>query len=282
MTRLHLEVAAQPLAIVRLDPGAGLPAWLDWTARPIVSVSRTAAEMSIIFPEMLIPADIPGERGWQAISVRGPLDFALTGILLSLLAPLSKAGIGVFALSTFETDHVLVRAGDLASAIAVLRPHHDIAVEANTGPAYLYRRAAPEDAPMVRDLTRAAYAKWVPVVGTEPRPMTADYDHAVRTHVIDLVFRDGEPIALIEMIPAEDHLMIQNIAILPAHQGQGLGRSLLSHAEQTAVALGVKELRLYTNQRMITNIVLYERTGYRRTGEEHGAFGTAVHMSKRL
>ena len=61
------------------------------------------------------------------------------------------------------------------------------------------RRATPADAAAVRDLTRAAYAKWVPVLGREPKPMTADYDAAIRDQVVDMLHLDGELAALIEM-----------------------------------------------------------------------------------
>ncbi len=70
------------------------------------------------------------------------------------------------------------------------------------------RRAVPADAVTIRELTRAAYAKWVPIIGREPRPMMADYDVAVRDHLIDLFYVDDRLTALIETIPATDHLLI--------------------------------------------------------------------------
>lgn len=84
------------------------------------------------------------------------------------------------------------------------------------------RRATPADAAAVRDLTRAAYAKWVPVLGREPKPMTADYDAAVRDHVVDMLHLDEKLAALIEMRPEADHLLIVNVAVSPAHQGRGV------------------------------------------------------------
>ncbi len=70
------------------------------------------------------------------------------------------------------------------------------------------RRAGPADASAIRTLTRAAYAKWVPVIGREPKPMVADYDEAVRRHLIDLLYMGGALVALIEIIPGPDHLLI--------------------------------------------------------------------------
>ena len=145
------------------------------------------------------------------------------------------------------------------------------------------RRATIADAVNVRELTRAAYAKWVPILGREPRPMTADYDAALREHLVDLLRVDGEAVALIEMAPTADHLLIVNVAVVPAEQGRGHGRALMAHAEEVARSLKLSEVRLYTNALFAENLRLYSRLGYRVDREEqHPKFGVAVHMSKRL
>ena len=145
------------------------------------------------------------------------------------------------------------------------------------------RRATTADAVAVRELTRAAYAKWVPILGREPRPMTADYDAALRDHLVDLLRVDGEAVALIEMAPTADHLLIVNVAVVPAEQGRGHGRALMAHAEEVARSLNLREVRLYTNALFAENLRLYSRLGYRVDREEqHPQFGVAVHMSKRL
>ncbi len=144
------------------------------------------------------------------------------------------------------------------------------------------RPAAPADAAACRTLTRTAYAKWVPLIGREPRPMTADVEAALRNHRIDLLFRDGHLAALIETIPKPDHLLIENVAVLPSAQGQGLSRKLLAHAENLAKTLGHTETRLYTNKAFAENIRLYERCHYTIDREEPFINGIAVHMSKRL
>jgi GNAT superfamily N-acetyltransferase len=132
----------------------------------------------------------------------------------------------------------------------------------------------------IRSLTREAYGKWVPVIGREPKPMAADYAEAVRKHRIDLLYLHGELVALIEMIAATDHLLIENVAVRPALQGRGLGRRLLAHAEQVAGLLGCAEIRLYTNKLFAENVLLYQRLGYRIDREEALTGGVAVHMSK--
>ena len=144
------------------------------------------------------------------------------------------------------------------------------------------RRAGPDDAAAVRDLTRAAYAKWVPIVGREPRPMGADYDRAVREHRIDLVDRAGALVALIETVVEADCLLIVNVAVTPDGQGRGLGRKLLAHAEKIAVEAGLGRVRLYTNKLMATNLRLYAELGYGIDGEEAFPGAVAIHMSKAL
>jgi ribosomal protein S18 acetylase RimI-like enzyme len=144
------------------------------------------------------------------------------------------------------------------------------------------RRAGPQDAAAVRALTRAAYAKWVAVIGREPLPMAVDYDRAVRDHLIDLLYHDGELIALIEMIAEVDHLLIESVAVAPEHQGRGYGRRLMAHAERLAAASGHAETRLYTNQLFAANVRLYRQLGYQVTREEAFKGGVVVHMSKAL
>jgi GNAT superfamily N-acetyltransferase len=133
----------------------------------------------------------------------------------------------------------------------------------------------------VRRLVREAYVQWIPVIGREPMPMKADYERAVRDHEFDLLYADGNLVALIEVIANADHLFIENIAVVPHRQGQGLGRHLLSHAEEKARKANLRELRLLTNQAFATNIRLYESVGFRvdRTVPFPGG-ATTVYMSK--
>ena len=144
------------------------------------------------------------------------------------------------------------------------------------------RAAADADVDAIRQLTREAYGKWVPLIGREPLPMIADYAEAVRKHRIDLLDIDGQLAALIEMVPAADHLLIENIAVSPAQQGQGIGKKLLAHAEQVAASLGVADILLYTNKRFVENAQLYLRNGYAIDREEPLKDGFLVHMRKRV
>lgn len=143
------------------------------------------------------------------------------------------------------------------------------------------RRAQPSDAAAVGALTREAYGKWVPLIGREPLPMRADYDRAVREHIVDLLFLGADMAGLIEMVNEGDHLLVENIAIAPAFQRRGLGQYLLTHADRTAAALKLPQLRLYTNPRFAGNVELYRRYGYAIDREEPFLGGVTVYMSRR-
>jgi GNAT superfamily N-acetyltransferase len=144
------------------------------------------------------------------------------------------------------------------------------------------RRAGPADAADVRELTRSAYAKWVPLIGREPVPMVANYERAVREHMIDLLFVGAGLVALIETVNKTDHLLIENLAVAPPFQGRGYGRLLLDHVERLAASLRLPELKLYTNQQFATNIEFYSRHGFAVDREEPFMGGFKVHMSKRV
>lgn len=138
------------------------------------------------------------------------------------------------------------------------------------------------DAAAIRELTRCAYAKWVPLIGREPKPMTVNYEEAIGRHRFDLLYVDSALAALIETIREPDHLLIENVAVSPSFQGRGLGRRLMAHAETLARGLGCREIRLYTNQRFVENIALYRKLGYQIDREEAVPVGVVTHMSKRL
>lgn len=147
---------------------------------------------------------------------------------------------------------------------------------------FTLRRAVAADAAAVRALVRDAYAKWVPVIGREPKPMTANYNTAIRLNRVDLAHVEGELAGLIETIDRSDHLLIENVAVAPQRHGQGLGRALMAHAETVARAAGYRQVRLYTNRRFEANVQLYLRLGYSIDREEEGPLGVTVYMSKSL
>ena len=146
----------------------------------------------------------------------------------------------------------------------------------------VFRTATPEDAPAIAELTRAVYARWVPVIGRLPLPMQVDYAEAVRDHAFTLVERDGELIGLIETEDHADHLYIVNVAVAEASQGRGLGRRLVAHAEMQAREKGFDEVRLMTNALYEVNIRLYESLGFEVYAREPFVNGVRVLMRKRI
>ncbi|RJT37264.1 N-acetyltransferase [Mesorhizobium waimense] len=149
-------------------------------------------------------------------------------------------------------------------------------------PTIQFRPAEPADAAAIRDIVRAAYARWVPVIGREPLPMRADYDKAVREHQFDLAVEKDEIVGLIETMRHDDHIWIENVAVAPQAQGRGIGRLLLDSAEHKAVEAGCAELRLLTNGAFEANVLLYRKHGYTVDREEEFMNGMTVYMSKRL
>lgn len=115
---MTLDVLPGRLAVCRLAPDAALAPWMGEGA--LSSVTRTDAELSVVCDETRVPDGVTAEGGWRALRVRGPLAFDLTGILAALSAPLAEAGVPIFAVSTFDTDVLLVKAGRLADAAAAL------------------------------------------------------------------------------------------------------------------------------------------------------------------
>lgn len=117
--RLPLELLEDTLAVCRLPPDAPVPAWTEHSRR-FLTTSRTGEELSITAVQRAVPAGVRCERDYRALRVRGPLPLDLIGILAAIADPLAEAGLSIFAISTYDTDYVLVKAPDLAAAVAAL------------------------------------------------------------------------------------------------------------------------------------------------------------------
>lgn len=117
---LELSVLPGRFAVCRLPAGASLPRW--FVPGPFASASWTVDEVSLVCPQEQVPDDpVPRcERDWCCLMLHGPIPFHATGILLRILQPLAQAGIGIFAISTFDTDYVLVKEASRAAATAAL------------------------------------------------------------------------------------------------------------------------------------------------------------------
>jgi hypothetical protein len=113
-----LEVLEGSMAICRREPGESVPVWA--TGGTFSAVVRTAEELSIVCPWSAVPVGVRRHGPMRALRVAGTLDLALTGVLLEIARPLASARVSLFAVSTWDTDYVLVHADDLDSAIDAL------------------------------------------------------------------------------------------------------------------------------------------------------------------
>lgn len=129
----------------------------------------------------------------------------------------------------------------------------------------MMRRAGPGDADELRAIAAAAYQKYVPRIGRAPAPMTADYAQAVRDGQAWAALEDRQIVGFAIIIAQPGYLLLDNVAVLPAAQGRGIGARLLALAEEQARGLGLREIRLYTNEAMTDNLAYYPRHGYAET-----------------
>jgi hypothetical protein len=116
---LVLDVLPGEVMVARLPARAPDPPWAR--GEPLAALVRCAGELSVVCPAGAVPDGVRRDGPWRVLRVRGPLDLALTGILARLLEPLGAAGVPVFPLATFDTDLILVPAGDLERAASALR-----------------------------------------------------------------------------------------------------------------------------------------------------------------
>jgi predicted N-acetyltransferase YhbS len=117
--RLRLLSVDGTFAVCKLPPGSPLPPWA--VSGDLFSATRTADELSVVCRQDHVPGGVVCERDWRCLRVAGSMPFTLVGVLASLTTPLARAGIGVFAVSTFDTDYLFAKAGDVPGAVAALR-----------------------------------------------------------------------------------------------------------------------------------------------------------------
>ncbi len=123
--RLALTLFPERFAISRLAADAPIPAWA--TQGPYYSVTRTGDELSVVTELSRVPADVPSQPGWRVLKVHGPFVLSEIGVLSALVTPLAEARISLFAVSTFDTDYLLIASESLPAAIAALeRAGHTI------------------------------------------------------------------------------------------------------------------------------------------------------------
>lgn len=129
----------------------------------------------------------------------------------------------------------------------------------------MIRPATPDDLPAIRRCAEAAYARYIPRIGRRPAPMEADYA-ALVARGFAWIAEDaaGALLGFVTFWPKGDHLYLDAIAVVPDAAGRGIGRALIAAAEAEGRALGLPELRLYTNAAMVENLTLYPHLGFRQ------------------
>ena len=142
------------------------------------------------------------------------------------------------------------------------------------------RLATEADLQAITSVIAAAYARYLDRMDRLPAPVLADYTGAIAG---GQVWVTGEPVAaVLVLVPDEDAMLVENVAVSPAAQGTGLGRRLMEFAEEQALAIGLRRITLYTNEVMTENLAIYARLGYRETARHSQDGYSRVFMEKDL
>jgi ribosomal protein S18 acetylase RimI-like enzyme len=138
------------------------------------------------------------------------------------------------------------------------------------------------DLPAIKRIVADAYRIYVDRIGKPPAPMLDDYSVHIRNRTARVAEQEGSVVGLIVLLPAGDHLLLDNLAVDPAHHGRGFGRALLEFAEHEARRLNYPELRLYTHEKMTENLAMYAALGWEETGRGEQAGYWRVFFRKRV
>jgi ribosomal protein S18 acetylase RimI-like enzyme len=144
------------------------------------------------------------------------------------------------------------------------------------------RRAEAADVPRLTELVQVAYGHYVERLGGRPRPMTDDYADVVRRNSVTVAERGGEVVGLIVVGVDDEGFFVDNVAVDPPHQGSGVGRALLEHAETVARGEGFDSIYLYTHELMDEDRAMYSRAGYVEYARRRHGDACLVYLRKRL
>lgn len=124
------------------------------------------------------------------------------------------------------------------------------------------RTARAEDLPAIEAIVHEAYAPYIERIGQKPAPMSDDYVALIHDGAVLVLIDHVDVAGLIVLKDKVDHILIYNVAVAPRYQGKGLGKMLLAYAESHARARNIQQLRLFTNEKMLENIAIYEKLGW--------------------
>lgn len=146
----------------------------------------------------------------------------------------------------------------------------------------MIRPANPGDEAQIRDCAERAYARYVAVIGRKPAPMLADFKAQIEAGKI-YVSVDGDAFeGFVVFFPKGDHILLENVAVLPSAAGRGVGKRLIGFCEQEARRGGFAAVHLYTNEKMTENLSIYPRLGYAEVARRHEDGFDRVYFEKRL
>jgi GNAT superfamily N-acetyltransferase len=131
-----------------------------------------------------------------------------------------------------------------------------------SGARTVVRAAKPTDAAAVADCVAQAYEHYIERMGKAPGPMLDDYDQVIAGDQVTVAESEGAVVGVLVLKETAEGLLLDNVAVLPQSQGEGIGSALIRHAECEAARQGRRELLLYTHETMTENLALYAKKGY--------------------
>lgn len=146
----------------------------------------------------------------------------------------------------------------------------------------MIRRANPDDEEKIRNCAEQAYARYVAVIGRKPAPMVADFKAQIATGQVYVSAEGATFQGFIVFFPKGDHILLENVAVLPSAAGRGVGKSLVGFCEDEARRGGYNAVHLYTNEKMTENLSIYSRLGYVEVARRHEDGFDRVFFKKRL
>ena len=144
------------------------------------------------------------------------------------------------------------------------------------------RTATAADVDGITRCVNSAYQHYIERIGKPPGPMLENYRDVVETHQVFVAVNDSDVVGILVLIHLNDAMMLDNIAVHPSFQGQGLGRRLMALAEEEAKKQGFSDIQLYTHQMMTENIAMYSKLGYVEVARRSEKGYDRVYMSKHL
>jgi GNAT superfamily N-acetyltransferase len=144
------------------------------------------------------------------------------------------------------------------------------------------RLATPADLPAIEAIVQAAYSPYINRIGRKPGPMLDDYAALINDFRVYVVDQDEIIQGMVVLIPNEDAMLLDNVAVAPSARGLGVGRRLIAYAEQFAEKAGYNSIKLYTNEAMTENVTHYAKIGYKETHRIEGKGLKRVYMKKIL